>query len=141
MKDAIPHSTHLRVSTSTSIQFYKYTTTKETDNRTRLRVHFLSQSLLAHSFRSFSAVSSCSPNMRNSWHTFLLIATTLCAVPETASQDTDDELKLITTRRTADLSEFPSPPWFEQISTWLATQEDDGTWQDVNYVSGCDARK
>nr|7R2X_A Chain A, Mannuronic acid specific lyase [Paradendryphiella salina]7R2X_B Chain B, Mannuronic acid specific lyase [Paradendryphiella salina] len=57
-------------------------------------------------------------------------------------QDTDDEvLALITQRRTADLAEFPNPPWFDNLQTWLDTQKEDGTWEDVIYLSGCDARR
>lgn len=53
----------------------------------------------------------------------------------------DDELALISKRRIADLAQFPDPTWFSQISAWLDTQKSDGTWPDVNYMSGCAARK
>lgn len=56
-----------------------------------------------------------------------------------ASKDT--ELELISKNRIADLAQFPDPTWFNQISTWLASQKSDGTWPDVNYLSGCKARK
>ncbi|KAG8405083.1 hypothetical protein J3459_022258 [Metarhizium acridum] len=52
----------------------------------------------------------------------------------------DDELALISKRRIADLAQFPDPTWFSQISTWLETQKSDGTWPDVNYMSGCAAQ-
>lgn len=58
-----------------------------------------------------------------------------------ASQVTNDVLTLLTERRTADLAQFPDPTWFEEISTWLSTQKADGTWDDVIYLSGCDAGK
>lgn len=53
----------------------------------------------------------------------------------------DDELDLISKHRIADLAQFPDPTWFNQISTWLTNQKSDGTWSDVNYLSGCKARK
>ncbi|EFY99471.2 glycosaminoglycan (GAG) polysaccharide lyase [Metarhizium robertsii] len=53
----------------------------------------------------------------------------------------DDELALISKRRIADLAQFPDPTWFSQISAWLDTQKSDGTWPDVNYMSGCAAQR
>ncbi|KAG8419582.1 hypothetical protein J3458_004439 [Metarhizium acridum] len=53
----------------------------------------------------------------------------------------DDELALISKRRIADLAQFPDPTWFSQISTCLETQKSDGTWPDVNYMSGCAAQR
>ncbi|PMB71518.1 hypothetical protein BM221_001608 [Beauveria bassiana] len=43
-------------------------------------------------------------------------------------------------RRVADLAEFPDPAWFGNVSKWIDTQKPDGTWADVNYLSGCAAR-
>lgn len=53
----------------------------------------------------------------------------------------DDDLDMFSKRRIADLAEFPDPTWFGNISTWLDAQKDDGTWSDVNYLSGCPARE
>ncbi|KAM3499288.1 hypothetical protein MY10362_007447 [Beauveria mimosiformis] len=44
-------------------------------------------------------------------------------------------------RRVADLAEFPDPAWFGSIPKWIGTQKPDGTWADVNYLSGCAARE
>ncbi|KAK2606010.1 hypothetical protein QQS21_003527 [Conoideocrella luteorostrata] len=52
----------------------------------------------------------------------------------------DDELNLISKRRIADMAQFPDATWFTQIPTWLKSQKYDGTWADVNYLSGCSAR-
>lgn len=43
-------------------------------------------------------------------------------------------------RRIADLAEFPDPEWFANIQSWADAQKEDGTWSDVNYLSGCPAR-
>jgi hypothetical protein len=53
----------------------------------------------------------------------------------------NNSLSLIAQRRINDLAQFPNPLWFADISTWLATQKEDGTWADVNYLSGCAARE
>ncbi|OAQ70801.1 polysaccharide lyase family 8 protein [Pochonia chlamydosporia 170] len=53
----------------------------------------------------------------------------------------DDELSIISKKRIADLAQFPDPTWFNSISTWLASQKSDGTWSDVNYLSGCAAQR
>lgn len=60
---------------------------------------------------------------------------------QTRADGDDDVLALITKRRIADLSQFPNPPAFAKISTWLESQKEDGTWSDVNYLSGCEARE
>lgn len=67
-----------------------------------------------------------------------LVAAT-AGVAQAASSD--DSLALFAKRRTADLSQFPDPTWFAKIDTWLSSQKTDGTWSDVNYASGCPARK
>lgn len=51
-----------------------------------------------------------------------------------------EDLATFSKRRIADLAEFPDPTWFSKIQTWVDTQRDDGTWADVNYLSGCAAR-
>lgn len=56
-------------------------------------------------------------------------------------QTRDDDLALLTKRRIADLSGFPEASWFANISTYLESQRPDGTWADVNYLSGCPARE
>jgi hypothetical protein len=58
-----------------------------------------------------------------------------------AAQQTDNELNLITQRRRIDLATFPTEANFASLSGWLSTQRADGTWPDVNYVAGCDARE
>ncbi|KAM3453406.1 hypothetical protein MY3296_003814 [Beauveria thailandica] len=65
----------------------------------------------------------------------------LCAVACTAlaeAQDANDMATLFR-RRVADLAEFPDPAWFGSIPEWIGTQKPDGTWADVNYLSGCAA--
>lgn len=58
-----------------------------------------------------------------------------------AATSPDDSIAVFTKRRTADLAQFPDPTWFSKIDSWLSSQKDDGTWSDVNYLSGCTARK
>ncbi|ETR98059.1 polysaccharide lyase family 8 protein [Trichoderma reesei RUT C-30] len=58
-----------------------------------------------------------------------------------AASSSDDDLALFAKRRTADLAQFPDPTWFAKIDTWLSSQKDDGTWSDVNYLSGCPAQR
>ena len=70
----------------------------------------------------------------------LLVVASAFAQTNTSSGTNDDTLSLISTRRVADLAQFPTPEWVASIPTWLASQKDDGTWDDVNYLSGCDAR-
>lgn len=50
------------------------------------------------------------------------------------------DLELINTRRQADLAQFPNQQQIDSIPIWLSTQQSDGTWSDVNYLAGCDAR-
>lgn len=52
-----------------------------------------------------------------------------------------DDLDLLASRRVADLAQFPDPPLFDSVSLWVDSQRSDGTWEDVNYASGCAARK
>lgn len=59
------------------------------------------------------------------------------ALPRDASGD----LALITQRRTQDLAQFLDPSAYSNIDAWVAAQKDDGTWSDVNYLSGCAARE
>lgn len=68
-----------------------------------------------------------------------LVAATASVAQATASPD--DSLAIFAKRRTADLAQFPDPTWFSKIDSWLSSQKDDGTWSDVNYLSGCAARK
>lgn len=67
----------------------------------------------------------------------------LALLPLAASQSpgTPEDLALVAKRRTFDLAQFPNPPWYNSIDNWVKTQKDDGTWADVNYISGCPARK
>lgn len=51
------------------------------------------------------------------------------------------ELDLITQRRRVDLAAFPTDANLASIPSWLSTQKSDGTWPDVNYATGCDARE
>lgn len=57
---------------------------------------------------------------------------------EAGSRDAD--MATLSERRIADLAEFPDPPWFDKIQSWVDSQKEDGTWSDVNYLSGCPAR-
>lgn len=52
-----------------------------------------------------------------------------------------DDLAIITQRRKVDLALFPNDNQINQISSWLSTQTESGTWEDVNYLAGCDARE
>lgn len=58
-----------------------------------------------------------------------------------APRDASGDLALITQRRTQDLAEFFAPSVYSNLDAWLASQKDDGTWPDVNYMSGCAARE
>lgn len=58
-----------------------------------------------------------------------------------AAQQTNNELDLIAQRRKIDLATFPTEANFASLSGWLSSQRADGTWSDVNYVAGCDARE
>lgn len=53
----------------------------------------------------------------------------------------DDEVALVAQRQLANVAQFPDPPLIANIDKWLAAQKSDGTWSDVNYLSGCAARK
>ncbi|KAL7973172.1 family 8 polysaccharide lyase, partial [Trichoderma sp. SZMC 28014] len=68
-----------------------------------------------------------------------LVAATAGIVQATASSD--DSLAVFAKRRTADLAQFPDPTWFSNIDSWLSSQKEDGTWSDVNYLSGCPAQR
>ncbi len=58
-----------------------------------------------------------------------------------ASAADQDDLDLLASRRVADLAQFPDPPLFDNVSSWVDSQKSDGTWADVNYASGCAARE
>ncbi|KAG9240474.1 polysaccharide lyase family 8 protein [Calycina marina] len=79
--------------------------------------------------------------MRHSWLATVTVATLLGGVRQVASEVSSDVLALLTERRSSDLAEFPDPTWFDDMSTWLSSQKDDGTWDDVIYLSGCDAER
>ncbi|KAL7936407.1 polysaccharide lyase family 8 protein [Trichoderma chlorosporum] len=65
----------------------------------------------------------------------------LAATAGVAQATPSDDLTLFAKRRTADLAQFPDPTWFANIDTWLSSQKSDGTWSDVNYLSGCPAQR
>lgn len=69
------------------------------------------------------------------------LAAAIAGIVQANTASTDDSLATFATRRTADLAQFPDPTWFSKIDSWLSSQKDDGTWSDVNYLSGCPARK
>ena len=73
------------------------------------------------------------------WFGKALIVAALFAVQTATAQQ--DEVELIKQRRKVDLSQYPTPENFASVPTWLSTQTADGTWPDVVYTSGCDARK
>ncbi|KND87076.1 Chondroitinase-AC [Tolypocladium ophioglossoides CBS 100239] len=62
-------------------------------------------------------------------------------LPGAYADDTNDELSLIAKRRVVDLALFPDAPLISKISDWLGSQKSDGTWSDVNYLSGCPAQR
>ncbi|OAQ80852.1 polysaccharide lyase family 8 [Purpureocillium lilacinum] len=53
----------------------------------------------------------------------------------------DDEVALVAQRQLANVAQFPDPPLIANIDKWLAAQKSDGTWSDVNYLSGCAAQR
>ncbi|KJZ78676.1 hypothetical protein HIM_02067 [Hirsutella minnesotensis 3608] len=55
--------------------------------------------------------------------------------------DVEKQLALIAERRMADLARAPDSSSFDKIGQWLGTQNYDGTWDDVNYLAGCKARR
>lgn len=65
----------------------------------------------------------------------LLFSTSTTAAPE------QDDLALLSSRRAIDLAEFPDPSRFDNVLSWVESQRGDGTWEDVNYASGCPARE
>ncbi|KAJ4144516.1 hypothetical protein LMH87_003397 [Akanthomyces muscarius] len=67
----------------------------------------------------------------------------LCTLARTVSADAHDaeDMTTLSRRRVADLAEFSDPSWFGSIQKWIDTQRPDGTWADVNYLSGCPARR
>ncbi|KAM3505998.1 hypothetical protein MY11210_007736 [Beauveria gryllotalpidicola] len=70
----------------------------------------------------------------------------LCALACTALADAQDaqdakDMATLLRRRVADLAEVPDPAWFGSVPKWIDTQKPDGTWADVNYLSGCAARR
>ncbi|OAQ96867.1 hypothetical protein LLEC1_07262 [Akanthomyces lecanii] len=70
-----------------------------------------------------------------------VVAWTLCTLARAVSADAQDaDLATLSRRRVADLAEYPDPSWFGNISTWIDAQKPDGTWPDVNYLSGCPAQ-
>lgn len=65
------------------------------------------------------------------------------ALPLVIAQNADvnSDLALVTSRRIADLAQVPTPAWITSIPAWLEDQSEDGTWEDVDYKAGCDARE
>ncbi|KAJ3473106.1 hypothetical protein NLG97_g10515 [Lecanicillium saksenae] len=68
-------------------------------------------------------------------------AAALAGVACAAAAQVADDMATLSKRRVADLAEFPDPTWFGNIQKWIDTQKEDGTWPDVNYLSGCTARR
>ncbi len=65
----------------------------------------------------------------------------LCAISLAllaSAQNTSDALTLISARRKLDLGSAAVSP--AKASAWLAQQQGDGTWPDVNYLTGCGAQ-
>ncbi|OAA69683.1 polysaccharide lyase family 8 protein [Cordyceps fumosorosea ARSEF 2679] len=73
------------------------------------------------------------------WALSTLQTTTWAADVQDA--DAAEDLAVLSRRRVADLAEFPDPSWFNSVQKWIDTQRPDGTWADVNYLSGCPARR
>lgn len=71
----------------------------------------------------------------------LLFTARLVLALVATSEQGESELELIASRRKIDLATFPPPGSLPSIDTWLSDQKDDGTWEDVNYASGCGARE
>ncbi|ATY64353.1 polysaccharide lyase family 8 [Cordyceps militaris] len=70
-------------------------------------------------------------------------ACALCTLARAVAADAQDtrDMATLSRRRVADLAEFPNPLWFGSVQEWIDTQKSDGTWADVNYLSGCPARR
>lgn len=64
----------------------------------------------------------------------------LACIAAAADAQVAQDMATLSRRRVADLAEFPDPTWFGNIQKWIDTQKADGTWSDVNYLSGCPAR-
>jgi hypothetical protein len=52
-----------------------------------------------------------------------------------------DDLCTVRDRRRVDMATFTTPQNLDLVATWVNDQKDDGTWDDVNYASGCEARE
>ncbi|KAK5996848.1 Chondroitinase-AC-like protein [Cladobotryum mycophilum] len=81
------------------------------------------------------------PNMFGSRIASAVVAVGFAATVAVSQGTQDDNLALITKRRTVDVAQYPDPAWFPKIPGWLASQKDDGTWSDVDYASGCPAQR
>jgi hypothetical protein len=69
---------------------------------------------------------------------FLASAALLDSTLAQDSGSTTDELSLLMTRRKADLGSNAVAP--DKVGQWATSQQADGTWSDVNYLSGCEAQ-
>ena len=71
-------------------------------------------------------------------HFGLAVATSLAFQFAVAQQA---DIDLIKQRRKADLSQFPTPDNYASVPAWLRSQTTEGTWPDVDYTAGCEARE
>lgn len=62
-------------------------------------------------------------------------------VPLVQAQNTTSDVDLILERRRADMAAFSTPAVLANVSQWLSSQSAEGTWPDVDYRLGCDARE
>lgn len=59
----------------------------------------------------------------------------------TAQNNASADIALILERRRVDMAAFTTPAVMANVSQWLSTQSEEGTWADVDYRLGCDARE
>lgn len=71
---------------------------------------------------------------------FPFLALLFSSVNPARADATPEELQLIGSRRASDLAWAVDIATFDRLDGWIASQQSDGTWTDVNYTSGCDAR-
>lgn len=69
----------------------------------------------------------------------ILLATAVALAAGVAGQQSN--LDLVAQRRKADLALTPTATQISLLSSYIAKQDSNGTWPDVNYLAGCQARE
>lgn len=70
-----------------------------------------------------------------------LLALAAGLAPTVTAQNPSADIALILERRRVDMAAFTTPAVMANVSQWLSTQSEEGTWADVDYRLGCDARE